>query len=191
MLLVRIILPHVLKGSMLLKKCFIRVQWRDMFEWDIVQVLVEVRGLRNLWSGGLKDPLGSSFIRDCNQIDLWDASLIKFNCWEFPSTLIPPRSSLSWAMHLNISVMTILVMPTFINAAMTPIPGGALIATGEMCGPDDTCTGNGRCIVRCCRPEVALPDNVAECREDGCAKRCISEYEHVPGTGCVPKGKCD
>ena len=59
-----------------------------------------------------------------------------------------------------------------------------VIATGEVCSPEDTCAYNGRCLSRCCQPNVAKPDNVAECNQDGWMASCKSGYERVPGIGC-------
>ena len=64
------------------------------------------------------------------------------------------------------------------------IPHEAVIATGEVCSPEDTCAYNGRCLSRCCQPNIAKPDNVAECNQDGWMASCKSGYEWVPGIGC-------
>ena len=49
--------------------------------------------------------------------------------------------------------------------------------TGEICGPNDKCWGNGRCLSRCCEKYLATADKVAECDNNGYAKRCKSGFE--------------
>ena len=57
--------------------------------------------------------------------------------------------------------------------------------TGEICGPEDKCRYNGRCLTRCCDSRLLLPDNVAECNERGWQARCKLGHEFVRGKGCI------
>ena len=59
--------------------------------------------------------------------------------------------------------------------------------TGEICGPEDKCKYNGRCLTRCCDFRLAMPDNVAECNERGWMARCKSGHEYMAGKGCIIK----
>ena len=45
------------------------------------------------------------------------------------------------------------------------------------------CRDNGRCLSRCCQQYLATPDNVAECDNNGYAKRCKSGFEFSTGEG--------
>ena len=54
--------------------------------------------------------------------------------------------------------------------------------TGEICGPNDKCWGNWRCLSRCCEKYLGSSqniDNVAECDNNGYAKSQDLSYRHV------------
>ena len=60
-----------------------------------------------------------------------------------------------------------------------------MVPVGQPCGDSDTCADGGRCHIRCCHKDLAMPDNVAECGTDGWYTRCKSGYSHDGMTGCV------
>ena len=67
----------------------------------------------------------------------------------------------------------------------------AMKAIGDVCDPEDTCAYDGRCLSRCCHPHLAMPDNVAECDQEGWQAKCKSGHEWVSGKGCTKKEDLD
>ena len=84
----------------------------------------------------------------------------------------------------NFRIVVILILPNLMVEAWTPsCPtaqpglGSAVVEIGHECRSEDTCEGGGRCMVRCCHPNLANLDNVMLCDLEGWIRQCNSGYE--------------
>jgi len=62
--------------------------------------------------------------------------------------------------------------------------------TGDICDSGDTCASNGRCLTRCCHPDLKQPDNVAECNSQGKIEKCKPGHTNTRQNGCTVELRC-